>query len=414
MGVELVHILVQQAGAVVHIVGCAVDHIVQGGKLSAELMDSAVVQIEVDVRLGLTGDAAHVLAALNITLIDGARDEAIGAAGNAAHVIAHMGIADVAGVHTAQDEAGGAACDAAGIGGDVGDGVAQVRPHILLDVFQQRGREALHIEARVLILGVDCAHIGAAGDGAEVVAHDAARLVSTRDDGAGVGVVDGAGRLVAAHDAAHFFLTHHRAREGAADEDAVVAAHDTARHLLGVGGFHHALDGQVLHRAAFLDDAEKARRGVCARDLHAGNGVAVAQKGAAEGRDGRPLPFQFQVFLQHDGLIFRPCVVAALFCKRFQVGNAVDGYGLVLHGLFAVGEHGDGHRRQQSQREQRRHKAVEQADAARRRFSVHHRCHPPALPVEFCPKARSAGRCRPQWRSWCRSPCRSPRPAPCR
>ena len=267
-------------------------------------MDSALVQIEVDVRLGLAGDAAHVLAALNVALIDGAGDEAIGAACNAAHVIAHMGIADVAGIHAAQDEAGRAARDAARIGGDVGDGVAQVRTHILLDVFQQGGREALHIKARVLILGIDRAHVGAASDGAEVVAHDAAGLVSTRDDGAGVGVVDGAGSLVAANDAAHFFLTHHRAREGAADEDAVVAANDAARHLLGIGGFHHALDGQVLHRAAFLDDAEKARRGVSARDLHAGNGVVVAQKGAAEGRDGRPLPFQLQIFLQHDGLIF--------------------------------------------------------------------------------------------------------------
>ena len=414
VGIELVQVLIQRAGAVVHIVCRAVDHIVQGGKLGAQLVEGAFIEVEVDVRLCLPGNAAHVLAALNIALVHAAGDEAIGAAGNAAHIIAHMGIADAAGVRAAQKEAGAAARDAAGVGGHVGDGVAQVGPHILLDVFQQGGREALHIKARVLILGVHRTHIGAARDGAEVVAHDAAGLVGAGDDCAGIGVVDGAGGLVAACNAAHFLLAHHRAREGAADEDAVVAAHDAARHPLGVGRLHQTLDGQVPHRAALLHDAEKARRSVSPGDLHAGDGVAVAQKGTAERGDGGPLPFQLQVFLQHHGLVFGPGIVAALFCKRFQIGNAVDGYGLALHGFLAVGQHRDGHRRQQSQREQRRHKAVEQAGAARRRIMFHHGCPPPALPVEFCPKARSAGRCRPQWRSWCRSLCRSPRPAPCR
>ena len=325
-----------------------------------------------------------------------------------------MGIADAAGVRAAQNEAGAAARDAAGVGGHVGDGVAQVGSHILFDVFQQGGREALHIEARVLILGVHRAHIGAARDGAEVVAHDAAGLVSAGDDRAGIGVVDGAGGLVAACNAARFLLAHHCAREGAADEDAVVAAHDAACHTLGVGRLHQALNGQVPHRAALLHDAEKARRSVGPGDLHAGDGVAVAQKGTAERGDGRPLPFQLQVFLQHNGLVFGPSVVAALFCKRFQIGNAVDINRLTLRGFLAVGQYRDGHRRQQSQREQRRHKAVEQAGAARRRIMFHHGSHPPALPVGSCPKARSAGHCRPQWRSWCPSPCRSPRPAPCR
>ena len=211
VGIELVQVLIQRAGAVVHI-GCrAVDHIVQGGKLGAQLVDGALIEVEVDVRLGLPGNAAHVLAALDEALVHTAGEEAVGAAGNAAHVIAHMGIADAAGVRAAQNEAGAAARDAAGVGGHVGDGVAQVGSHILLDVFQQGGWEALHIEARVLILGVHRAHIGAARDGAEVVAHDAAGLVSAGDDRAGIGVVDGAGGLVAAGNAAHFLLAHHRA-----------------------------------------------------------------------------------------------------------------------------------------------------------------------------------------------------------
>lgn len=53
-----------------------------------------------------------------------------------------MGIAHVARVGTAEDQAGGAACNAAGIRGDIGDVIAQVIAHILLDQLQQGGREA--------------------------------------------------------------------------------------------------------------------------------------------------------------------------------------------------------------------------------------------------------------------------------
>ena len=101
MGIELVQVLIQRAGAVVHIVCRTVDHIVQGGKLGAQLVEGALIEVEVDVRLGLPGNAAHVLAALDEALVHTAGDETVGAAGNAAHVIAHMGIADAAGVRAA-------------------------------------------------------------------------------------------------------------------------------------------------------------------------------------------------------------------------------------------------------------------------------------------------------------------------
>ena len=90
------------------------------------------------------------------------------------------------------------------------------------------GGEAVCVERGFRIFGVDAAHIGAAGDGAEVVACDAAGGSFAGDDGAGRAVVDGAFGLVAAHDAAHLAVAGDDAGELAVDEGAVVDAYDTA------------------------------------------------------------------------------------------------------------------------------------------------------------------------------------------
>ena len=268
-------------------------------QLGAQTVDGALVQVQLHIGLCLAGNAAHVLAALYQALVDTAGDQAIGPAHDAAHVIAYMGIAHVARVGTAEDQAGGAACNAAGIRGDIGDVIAQVIAHILLDQLQQGGREALHIEGGLLILGVDGAHIGAAGDGAEVVACDAAGGRFAGDDGAGRAVVDGAFGLVAAHDAAHLAVAGDDAGELAVDEGTVVDAYDAAGGGVGrVRDRHDAPHAQGLDGALFLHDAEEARRGILARNGQVRDGVAAALELSAEGRDGLPQhPLEGEVFL---------------------------------------------------------------------------------------------------------------------
>ena len=213
-----------------------------------------------------------------------------------------MLVADGAGVDAGQDHAGGAACDAAGVGGDVGDGIGGVVSsggHLVVDVVHHLGGEAVGVERGFRIFGVDAAHIGAAGDGAEVVACDAAGGRFAGDDGAGRAVVDGAFGLVAAHDAAHLAVAGDDAGELAVDEGTVVDAYDAAGGGVGrVRDRHDAADAQGLDGALFLHDAEEARRGILARNGQVRDGVAAALELSAEGRDGLPQhPLEGEVFL---------------------------------------------------------------------------------------------------------------------
>ena len=237
-----------------------------------------------------------------MALIDTAGYEAVGAAHDAAHVVADMLVADSSGVDAGQDHAGGAACDAAGVGGDVGDGIGGVvigGGHLVVDVVHHLGGEAVGVERGFRIFGVDAAHIGAAGDGAEVVACDAAGGRFAGDDGAGRAVVDGAFGLVAAHNAAHLAVAGDDAGELAVDEGAVVDACDAAGGGVGrVRDRHDAADAQGLDGALFLHDAEEARRGILARNGQVRDGVAIALELSAEGRDGLPQhPLEGEVFL---------------------------------------------------------------------------------------------------------------------
>ena len=237
-----------------------------------------------------------------MALIDTTGYEAVGAAHDAAHVVADMLVADSSGVDAGQDHAGGAACDAAGVGGDVGDGIGGVvigGGYLVVDLVHHLGGEAVGVERGFLIFGVDAAHVGAAGDGAEVVACDAAGGRFAGDDGAGRAVVDGAFGLVAAHDAAHLAVAGDDAGELAVDEGTVVDAYDAAGGGVGsVRDRHDAPHAQGLDGALFLHDAEEARRGILARNGQVRDGVAIALELSAEGRDGLPQhPLEGEVFL---------------------------------------------------------------------------------------------------------------------
>ena len=289
-------------GGVLDDAGGVIDKAAQNIQLRTETLDGVLGEVEFAIGFRLTGDAAHVLAAQNMALIDTAGYEAVGAAHDAAHVVANMLVADGAGVDAGQDHAGGAACDAAGVGGDVGDGIGGVvigGGHLVVDLVHHLGGEAVGVERGFLIFGVDAAHVGAAGDGAEVVACDAAGGRFAGDDGAGRAVVDGAFGLVAAHNAAHLAVAGDDAGELAADEGTVVDAYDAAGGGVGrVRDRHDTADAQGLDGALFLHDAEEARRGILARNGQVRDGVAIALELSAEGRDGLPQhPLEGEVFL---------------------------------------------------------------------------------------------------------------------
>ena len=289
-------------GGVLDDAGGVIDKAAQNIQLRAEALDGVLGEVQFAIGLRLTGDAAHVLAAQNMALIDAAGHEAVGAAHDAAHIVADMLVADSSGVDTCQDHAGGAACDAAGVGGDVGDGIGGVvigGGHLVVDLVHHLGREAVGVERGFLIFGVDAAHVGAAGDGAEVVACDAAGGRFAGDDGAGSAVVDGAFGLVAAHDAAHLAVAGDDAGELAVDEGTVVDAYDAAGGGVGrVRDRHDAPHAQGLDGALFLHDAEEARRGILARNGQVRDGVAIALELSAEGRDWLPQhPLEGEVFL---------------------------------------------------------------------------------------------------------------------
>ena len=386
--VQGVEVGIEEVGAAVHVIGRAVDHGVQRVQLGAQTVDGALVQVQLHIGLCLAGNAAHVLAALYQALVDTAGDQAIGPAHDAAHVIAYMGIAHVARVGTAEDQAGGAACNAAGIRGDIGDVIAQVIAHILLDQLQKGGREALHIEGGLLILGVDGPHIGAAGDDTEVVAHDAAGGIRTADHGTGGAVVDGSARLIAAHQTARLLLAVDSTGERAVDDGAVVGAHQTACGLLGTSGIDHTLDGKVLNGTTLFQDAEEAGWRISPYEADIRDGVAVALERAAERRNGGPLRIlQREVFLQDHGLAFGPLIKAAFVGKGQQVRNTVDVNGIRRRGVGR--KYRQRRRSRQHQCQQRSGQAVQQPGAARRRLIRPHgsRFHP-APPVRFYQKER--------------------------
>ena len=67
-------------------------------------------------------DAADVLAAQHLTVVDAVGRVTAAAPGDTAHVVAHMLIADDAGVDAAEKHTGGIPGDTAGVGGYI-DGV---------------------------------------------------------------------------------------------------------------------------------------------------------------------------------------------------------------------------------------------------------------------------------------------------
>ena len=297
-----------------------------------------------------------------------------------------MLVADGAGVDASEDHAGGAARDAAGIGGDIGGGAAAVVGGVdaglpTVDVIHHFCREAVGIQRGLLILGVDAADVRTAGNRAEVVAGDAAGGRLAGDDGPGGTVVDGALGLVAAHDTAHLAVAGDDAGELAADEGAVVDAHDAAGGgVLGVRDGHDAPHAQGLDGAFFLHDAEEARRGVLARHRQVGDGMSVALELSAEGRDGRPEhPLEGEVLLQDDGLAHRPLIISTALGQRKQVRDAVD-----VNGIAVVRRE---HRQSDAQRQHSGQKRSRQA--AQQLILLHSAppavcCHP--VPAPHCPR----------------------------
>ena len=354
-------------------------HIVQrGGNKSVELIqfcaqpgDQVVTQRETEIRLHLTDDAAHILAAVDHTVVGAEIHKAVAAARAAANVVAEVRVADRAAVDTGEQAAGGVAGDAAGIrggvpafhcadGNKVGEGGGWVDAQI---VKAERGIDICRIHAG----GVD-----ARAQRAEVIAGDAAGVAIGGAAPRAVGAQPAL--LVAAGDAAHGTVALDDAEERALLQRAVVAADDAADKFLRAAGRDLPLDLERVDEGAALEREEKTGGGERVRQRQTADGVPAAVEGAAEAGDGLEVhAAQGDVSGQKDRLAARPGVIGAAVRKGAQVLRRVDVDDAVLPG----GKRGQGQGKAQHERQGER----EQAGRALIRF---HRLH--LLPRPCCRK----------------------------
>ena len=279
---------------VIELVGKVLQLAEEAGKAVGKLLGGGRAVGEICAGLKLAHDASHVLAALNGPGVGTVGDLPRLQARNAAHVVAYVLIAHRAGVGAAPDGAPGQTGDAAHAGGGL-----------------------------LVGLGVDLTGVGAVLHGAQILSRDAAR-VGHAGDGGGAGTgLDAAALAVQAHQAADVLLAGDRALSGAAGYGAVVfsyqQSHLTGRALRGEVPLH----GEVLYHGAGGEGAEQPHLGTLLVKGEAGDGVAVAVKGALEdGHGGEVGAAQIQIGgeLHRDAL--GPGVPGTLLGK---VGKVLDG-----------------------------------------------------------------------------------------
>ena len=356
-------------------------HIVQrGGNEGVELIqlraqpgNQVVTQRETEMRLHLTDNAAHILAAVDHAVVGAEIHKAVAAARAAADVVAEVRVADRAAVDAGEQAAGGVAGDAAGIrggipafhcadGNKVGEGGGGVDAQI---VKTERGIDIGGVHGR----GVD-----ARAQRAEVIAGDAAGVAIGGDAAARGAVGDETALLVAAGNAAYGAVALDDAEEGAFLQRAVVAADDAADGFLRAAGRDLSLDLERVDKGAALKREEETGGGERVRQRQTADGVPAAVEGAAEAGDWLEVhAAQGDIGGQKDRLAARPGVIGAAVRKGAQVLRRVDVDDAVLPG----GKRGQGQGKAQHERQGER----EQAGRALIRF---HRLH--LLPRPCCRK----------------------------
>ena len=359
----------------------------QAVQFGAQLFKGALGEVQLQIRLGLPGDAAHILAAKDGALIHAAGHQTVRAAHDAAHIVAQMFVAHRAGVIAAEDHAGGAACNAAGIGGSVGRKRFGAGIDPLLHVCNKVCGQAVQIQGSVLIIGVHGTYVGAAGNAAQILARDAAGAAFAGDNAAGRAAVQHTGCFIAAHDAAYLTAAFHRAGELAVCDGALVDACNAAHGAFFTAGGHPALHAQRFDDGTLLHGGKQTGGGVGAFQFQIADLVAVTAEAAAEGRDGLPVDAgQGDVLLQDHGLAPGPAVHGTVLCQRGKVIRTVDINGIaILYRLGALGKHRQGRGPYKRQCQHQRHAAPQAAE----KFTVPVHRYPPA-PASHYPKVPSA------------------------
>ena len=141
----------------------------------------------------------------------------------------------------------------------------------------------------------------------------------------GLAVVDHAGSLVRARDAADVVLAADRAVEVAARDGAHVRADNGADLRERTGGIHRTADVQILHRTAGLDIAEQTHVRAVTGQRQAADRMPLAVERAAEGRDRDIVHLgEVDVRVQQDGLVAGIGIVLAGFAQLEQILRVAD------------------------------------------------------------------------------------------
>ena len=249
--------------------------IAYGAKLGLENLHCVLGVLDEGGRLHLADDAAHFLAAINLSKVFAFVEIPGLGSGNAADVVAHVLIAHVATVFALADDAAAGTGNAADVryGADgfaSGDGL--------------QGNVG---ELNLVFLGggVDPGAVVAAADNAKVISHDATDPVVAGDDAFGMAAVDDTGDGVDAGDAAHVIRAGNRAvKEAVLDFTGIVsgnAAHGAAASVRR----DRSRNGEILDDRRGVNIAKQTHVGAVLRDAEAGDSVAVAVEIAAENGD---------------------------------------------------------------------------------------------------------------------------------
>ena len=249
--------------------------IAYGAKLGLENLHCVLGILDEGGRLHLADDAAHFLAAINLSKVFTFVEIPGLGSGNAADVVAHVLIAHVATVFALADDAAAGTGDAADVryGADgfaSGDGL---QGNIgKLDLIFLGG-------------GVDRRAVVAAADNAKVISHDATDPVVAGDDAFGMAAVDDTGDGVDAGDAAHVIRAGNRAVKEAVQNFTGIVSGNAAYGAAAPVGDDFSRDREVLNERGSVNIAEKSHIRAVLRDAEAGDSVAVPVEIAAENGD---------------------------------------------------------------------------------------------------------------------------------
>ena len=275
------------------------------------------------LRLQLSGDAAHIFAALDNAIVAATVLIAGLPPYDTAHIVTHVLVSHIASIGTALDHTAGKTGNTADI---------STSGHALCGTQQRKVRQIRrHFHSR----GVDFPIVAALDQASGILPGQASRIVLAGHCALEPAVDQLAGGLIEPHKAAYQIVPLHGAFKGTVHHLAVVGASDTADGIAGAAGRHQSHHLQAIHHGTFLQCAEKPGVGVLPCKGKSADGVVVALKSAAEGGNGQKalrLLIQSDILIQNHGFPLGPGVQTAILCQiaqivlRLNVNGAVPGF----------------------------------------------------------------------------------------